>query len=132
MAKRGAKPKPAHLHLVAGTRNATRHGSEDELRRKVDASTKAFGQLTKPSYLTGEAAKAWKNWIVPAGWLDSSREAAAIAFCELWKEFRFNPAGFAASKHAQLRFYMAELGLTDERNRGDVTDERDEDSFFED
>jgi hypothetical protein len=119
MATRGAKPKPAHLRLVDGTRNATRHGSEESLRRKVDEAIAAFGKLTRPKHLKGEALVAWKRYIDPASWLDASREPAAIAFCELWSEFRFSPTGFAAAKHGQLRAYMSELGLTDERNRGD-------------
>ena len=40
------------------------------------------------------------------------REPAAIAFCELWQEFRKAPVSFQASKHAQMRAYMSELGLT--------------------
>ena len=52
--------------------------------------------------------------------------------CELWQEFRFCPTGFPAAKHGQLRAYMSELGLTDERNRiggddGKVKDEFDDD-----
>jgi hypothetical protein len=70
-----------------------------------------------PTGFKGEAAKAWKRYIASAGWLDSTREAAAIAFCELWQEFRFAPTSFPASKHGQMRAYMSELGLTDERNR---------------
>lgn len=117
MAKRGAKPKPAHLRLVEGTRNATRHGSEEGLKKKVERSATHFGKLTCPRFLKGEALAAWKKWIAPAFWLDGSKEAAAIAFCELWSEFRFGPSSFPASKHGQLRAYMSELGLTDERNR---------------
>lgn len=131
MATRGAKPKPAHLRLVDGTRNATRHGSEKELREKVDAAIAAFGKLTRPKHLKGEALAAWKRYIEPASWLDASREPAAIAFCELWSEFRFNPTGFAAAKHGQLRAYMSELGLTDERNRGDDGNSSDEDDTFD-
>ncbi len=129
MATRGAKPKPAHLHLVNGTRNATRHGSEDALRTAVETALKAFGTLKRPPALKGEARKAWDHYIAPAAWLDGSREPAAIAFCELWSEFRFNPTGFPASKHGQLRAYMGELGLTDERNRAPV-DHAEEDEFF--
>lgn len=40
-----------------------------------------------------------------------------MAFCVLWDEFRTNPRNFGAAKHAQMRAYMADLGLTDERNR---------------
>lgn len=132
MATRGAKPKPKHLRLVDGTRNATRHGSETDLRRDVEKSVAAFGALKRPSSIKGEALKAWKRFIEPAAWLDGSREPAAIAFCELWKEFQFNPAGFPASKHGQMRAYMSELGLTDERNRGDFDDGSEKDEFFED
>jgi len=85
-----------------------------------------------PSGMKGEAAKAWKRYIVPAGWLDATREAAAIAFCELWSEFRFNPTGFPASKHGQLRAYMSELGLTDERNRTEDGTQKEKDEFFDD
>jgi phage terminase small subunit len=131
MAQRGAKPKPARLRLVDGTHNVTRHGAKAEVEKQVEAAEAGFGKLTKPSYLKGQAAWAWKRYIEPAAWLDASREAAAIAFCELWQEFRDGPRMFPASKHGQLRAYMAELGLTDERNRADVGKE-DKDEFFND
>lgn len=131
MVKRGAKPKPAHLRLVDGTRNVTRHGTEADLRQKAEQSVRAFGALTRPRHLKGEGLVAWKRYIEPAAWLDASREPAAIAFCELWQEFRFAPTSFPASKHGQLRAYMSELGLTDERNR--VLDESKaaKDEFFD-
>ena len=130
MATRGAKPKPAMLRLVDGTRNVTRHGSEKYLRKTADEAIESFGKLTRPA-LKGEALKAWKKYIEPASWLDASREPAAIAFCELWSEFRFNPTGFPASKHGQMRAYMSELGLTDERNRAEKDDDG-KDEFFDD
>ena len=131
MATRGAKPKPIKLRLVDGTHNVTRHGEREIAGQRVEQSAQTFGKLSRPSGLKGEGLKAWKRYIEPAGWLDGSREAAAIAFCELWDEFRFNPKGFPASKHGQLRAYMSELGLTDERNRREVeSEERDE--FFDD
>lgn len=133
MATRGAKPKPAHLRLVDGTRNATRHGSEKQLRKQVEEAVERFGKLSKPpSWMKGAALAAWKKYIAPADWLDGSREPAAIAFCELWGEFQDGPKFFPAAKHGQLRAYMSELGLTDERNRkdGDVKQEKDE--FFGD
>lgn len=116
MAKRGVKPKAAHLRLVDGTRNVTRHGTEEELRKTVETG-QAFGKPVRPKHFKGDAASAWKRYIEPASWLDGSKEPAAIAFCELWQEFRFAPTSFPASKHGQLRAYMSELGLTDERNR---------------
>ncbi len=132
MATRGAKPKPIKLRLVDGTNNITRHGSEADAREKVQAANEAFGKPAKPKEFKGQAAWAWKRFIEPAAWLDASREAAAIAFCELWQEFRFCPTGFPAAKHGQMRAYMSELGLTDERNR--VADgKKDElDEFFGD
>ena len=132
MATRGVKPKPAQLRLIDGTRNSTRHGSETALREKAEAAITAFGKLAMPKHLKGEAAKAWKQYIAPAAWLDASRGAAALAFCELWKEFLELPARFPASKHGQLRSYMSELGLTDERNRKDVNDGKAKDEFFGD
>lgn len=131
MAIRGAKPKPAMLRLVDGTRNPTRHGSETKLREAAEAPAESFGKLVRPKGMKGEGLAAWKRYIEPAYWLDGSREAAAIAFCELWQEFRFAPTRFPASKHGQMRAYMSELGLTDERNR--VEKERDDkDEFFDD
>jgi hypothetical protein len=115
---------------VDGTRNVTRHGTEDDLKRVIETGA-AFGKLTRPKYLKGEAAKAWDSWIAPASWLDGSKAAAAIAFCELWSEFRFAPTSFPASKHGQMRAYLSELGLTDERNRLGK-DEKPKDEFFED
>lgn len=119
MATRGAKPKPVGLRLVDGTNNVTRHGKVDDAKKKAANALQAFGKLTQPKHLKGEGLAAWRRYIAPADWLDGSREPSAIAFCELWQEFRFCPTGFPAAKHGQLRAYMSELGLTDERNRGD-------------
>ncbi|MDG2512442.1 hypothetical protein P7B04_06995 [Sphingobium yanoikuyae] len=130
MATRGAKPKAVKLRLVDGTHRNTRHGDSKAAREAVEEAATSFGKLVKPSSLKGAAATAWKKFIEPAGWLDGSREPAAIAFCELWKEFMFNPTGFPASKHGQMRAYMSELGLTDERNRGDHGSKKEEDEFF--
>lgn len=131
MATRGAKPKPVALRLVDGTSNVTRHGSDEAARAKAEKSEQAFGSPIKPKYFKGDALAAWKRYIEPASWLDASREPAAIAFCELWQEFRFCPTGFPASKHGQLRAYMSELGLTDERNRT-TDDDKGKDEFFDD
>lgn len=130
MAARGAKPKPSHLRLIDGTRRATRHGTEAELRERAESAQAKFGSLTKPKHLKGAGAQAWKSYIEPASWLDASKEPAAIAFCELWQEFRFAPTSFPASKHGQMRAYMSELGLTDERNRLGKG-EKPKDEFFD-
>lgn len=127
MATRGARPKPAVLRIVEGTHNVTRHGAEGKAREAVEAGAAQFGKLTQPAGMKGEGLKAWKRYIAPAWWLDVSKEAAAIAFCELWQEFRFSPTAFPAAKHGQMRAYMQELGLTDERNRlGDAPKPKDE------
>jgi len=131
MAARGAKPKPAHLRLVDGTHRKTRHGDSEKVREKTERVLTTFGKLERPKFLKGHALTAWKEFIEPASWLDGSRKPAAIAFCSLWQEFRDAPRGFAASRHSQMRAYMAELGLTDERNRNDDPDE-DKDEFFGD
>jgi hypothetical protein len=132
VAKRGAKPKPAHLRLVDGTRNVTRHGSEEKLREQVDASVASFGKLERPKGFKGPALDCWKRLIEPATWLDRSRYASAVALCELWQEFKFAPTAFPASKHGQMRAYMSELGLTDERNRVIDESKKDKDEFFDD
>ncbi len=128
MASRGAKPKAAHLRLVDGTHRNTRHGDSGDAREMIEGSSAAFGGLTKPKSLKGAGLAGWKRYIEPAFWLDASREPIAIAFCELWHEFRQAPTNFPASKHGQMRAYMSELGLTDERNRmiDDSKSERDE------
>lgn len=132
MAARGVKPKPAHLRLVDGTHRQTRHGAKQAAQEVVAGAMKAFGAPAKPKHLKGEAAAAWNKYIEPASWLDGSKEPAAIAFCELWAEFRFAPTSFPASKHGQLRAYLNELGLTDERNRGDFDPKKGGDEFFDD
>jgi hypothetical protein len=131
MAARGAKPKPAHLRLVDGTHRKTRHGDGERAREKAERVLATFGKLERPKFLKGHALNAWKQFIEPATWLDGSRAPAAIAFCELWQEFRDAPRGFPASRHGQMRAYMAELGLTDERNRAD-DGKSDPDEFFDD
>ncbi len=129
MATRGAKPKSARLRLVDGTHRTTRHGDPRSAGALADGAAKAFGKPERPRGLKGEGLKAWKRYIEPASWLDGSKEAAAIAFCELWSEFRLNPASFQAAKHGQMRAYMSELGLTDERNR--TVDDEEPDEFFD-
>lgn len=132
MATRGAKPKPVALRLVDGTHNVTRHGSAAKAKEATETVVASFGKLQRPKGMKGEALAAWKRYIEPADWLDGSREPAAIAFCELWQEFRFAPVVFPASKHGQLRAYMSELGLTDERNRAAGDDKKEKDEFFGD
>lgn len=129
MAKRGPKPKAAHLRLVEGTVKPSRHGTAEQLKAKAEAGAK-FGPCIKPAWLKGEAAVAWRKWIEPASWLDASREPAAIAFCELWALFRHGSRSFPAALHSQLRSYQSDLGLTDERNRR--LPEKPRDEFFDD
>jgi hypothetical protein len=129
MATRGARPKAAHLRLVDGTHRTTRHGTVGEARKQAETAVDTFGKLQRPKFLKGEAARAWNDWIQPAPWLDGSKKAAAIAFCELWQEFRDGPRAFPASKHGQMRAYMSELGLTDERNRTANDKPKDDDGF---
>jgi hypothetical protein len=117
MGRPGPKGKPVLLRLVDGTHDAYKHGDRAKAREMAEQSRAAFGALERPAFLRGEARRAWDTYIAPATWLDRSREAAAIAFCELWAEFRFHPPTFPAAKHGQMRAYMGELGLTDERNR---------------
>ncbi|MGY4499162.1 phage terminase small subunit [Bradyrhizobium sp. GM24.11] len=128
---RGRKPKPPHLRLVDGTHRPDRHGDTQKIRDDVSAAAAAFGPLERPKYLKGFAREAWARFITPATWLDGSRSAAAVAFCELWSEFRSSPAQFPAAKHTQLRGYMADLGLTDQRRRP-VDQSPDRDEFFDD
>lgn len=132
MAARGAKPKAAHLRLVDGTHRKNRHGDAAAARESVEKAVSSFGKLTRPSHLKSHALSAWKKYIEPADWLDASREPAALAFCELWQEFRFAPVSFPASKHGQMRAYMSELGLTDERNRVLDDSKKEKDEFFDD
>lgn len=115
MAKRGVKPKPAALRVVDGTHRDDRHGEMPEEAHKADP-------LDKPEELAGPASDAWDKWIDSASWLDWSKEPAAIAFCYLWAEFKSDPDEFQSARHAQMRAYMNELGLTDERNRGKSDD----------
>lgn len=133
MAVRGAKPKAAHLRVIDGTHRVDRHGNKAEIQADIDEKAGIFGALERPTYLKGEARKAWERYITPMTWLDASREPSAILFCELWQEFRDNPRSFNATKHAQLRALMSEIGLTDERNRGGATDPgKKRDEFFDD
>jgi hypothetical protein len=129
---RGRKPKGRHLRLVDGTHRTERHGDAGVAREAVEKAAIRFGSMERPKYLTGEA-RAWARYIAPARWLDASREPAAIAFCELWKELRLAPANFQAAKHSQLRAYMSELGLTDQRNRVlDADKAKTKDEHFDD
>ncbi len=99
MAARGVKPKPIK-RLVDGTHRPTRHGKANAAEAAVAEADASFGKPVMPEGMEGEGAKAWKRYIAPAGWLDATREAAAIASCELWQEFRLSPTGFPTSNTA--------------------------------
>lgn len=127
----GPKPISAKMRAIMGTNRTTRHGHESDMRVMAEAAARTFGAPQCPDYLKGEAPAAWDRFIKPAYWLDGSREAAAVAFCTLWAEFLASPMTFVAAKHAQMRGYMAVLGLTDERNRHAVPEQPDDpDGFF--
>ena len=115
--------------MIDGTHRTTRHGQEGEVRGAIEQSVSSFGGLSRPKGLKGAGLAAWRRYIEPAYWLDAAREPVAIAFCELWHEFRLSPTNFTAARHGQMRAYMSELGLTDERNRvidASKTEEKDE------
>lgn len=131
MATRGAKPKSNVLRLVTGTHRTTRHGDEKAAKALADKVISSFGKLERPKHLRGHALNAWKDFIEPATWLDGSKMPLAVSFCELWKEFRDSPRSFPASRHGQMRAYLSELGLSDERNRVEKP-EKEKDEFFGD
>jgi hypothetical protein len=124
MIRRGPKPKSPQLRLVEGNYRPDRHGPAPE-------RAPPLARLEMPKGMKGKAADAWRRFIAPANWLDKFKEPSAIAFCELWAEFQAMPGLFVASRHAQMRAYMGELGLTDTRNRP-VTDLPKTDEFFDD
>src|SRR3546814_13129255 len=99
MATRGAKPKPAHLRLVDGTHRNTRHGKKEEGAAAVEATNSIFGALPRPSYLKGEARKAWDRYIAPLTRLDVSRDQYTILFSEPWKDFREGQRSFNEKQH---------------------------------
>lgn len=131
MAARGAKPKPAHLRLINGTHREDRHGSAAAAKQAVEKARESFGDLEKPKWMKGEAAKAWKEFIEPCYWLDGSAAPTAIVFCELWAEFRRAPNAFSASRHTAMRLARNDLGLMDDRARGGAPGEEDKDEFFD-
>jgi hypothetical protein len=59
-----------------------------------------------------------------------ARGAAAIAFCELWRELRLSLTRFPAAKHGQMRGYMSDLGLTNAGVRA-VAKQEPFDEFFD-
>lgn len=130
MARSGAKPSPAQHRILAGTHRRTRHGDPQDVADRVDQFRDAFGPISAPEGLPPKAMEAWIRFIQPATWLDASREPAAIAFCHLWAEFLEDPKAFQSARHGQMRAYMNELGLTDERNRRAVGDENPENPWL--
>jgi hypothetical protein len=127
MASRGRKRVPDHLRLVTGNMNTTRHGTEDEIRSRVEQGKKKFGPLVKPEIFNlkkyAEASITWDRYIAKAWWLDASREVLAIAYCMLVQELFKKGGNLATAKHSQLRAYASELGLSDERKRPSNADQ---------
>jgi hypothetical protein len=129
---RGRKPTPPHLRPIEGTHRPHRHEIESKAREAVATSAANFGPLRLPAQFKRFAREAWKKYIEPANWLDASRQPAAIAFCELWQELRSAPTSFPAARHSQMRAYMSELGLTDQRKLPPVGQQNEKDEHFDD
>jgi hypothetical protein len=136
MGVRGVKRKPVALKVLEGSK-VTRKTDKSALRRdlpkkqiaRMTAEERAFGPPEMPAHFKGEAARTWKRYVVPAPWLTKAREPAAIAFCELWEEYREDPRSFSAARHNVMRRYMNELGFTDERYRYDPSEDEEEEFF---
>lgn len=132
MGQTGRKPAQAAVRLVTDSHRTTRHGDQAQAEENAAKSAATFGNLEEPPHLFGQGLRAWRRYIAPAWWLDASREVCAIAFCDLWHEYCQGRKAFTAAKHQQLRNYMQELGLTDERNRFGVGRDKTGDEFFDD
>lgn len=115
-APRGRKPKAPALHLVEGTRNTTKHGSEDKVRDA--AASSELTPLVKPENLLAKIDDIWDQHISPCTWLDAHMEPSAFAWCCLYEEFTDSPRHMVAGRIAQMRALASELGLTDPRQRG--------------
>lgn len=132
MAQTGRKPVNPQLRLVNDAHRLDRHGDVKAAKEAVQRAKGSFGNLAMPDDLDDEGKRAWSRYIMPAWWLDASREVTAIAFVRLWQKHQRDPDSFTAANHQQLRSYMAELGLTDERNRFGVGRDKTGDEFFDD
>lgn len=127
---RGPAARSPKLKLVDGTHRTTRHGRREEVEANARRSAEAFGRLKRPDDLEGAAADIWDQCIAPAWWLDASRMPTVMALCEIWKDFKKSPSDFPQWKHVQMRVYLRELGLTEERNRiSSGPQEKEDDNF---
>jgi len=135
MALPGAMPLPAMVHNLKGTKIAARIKSPisraEQDRRALEESSRPLERPPNNRFTCREAADRWEEMIAPCQWLDQSKLAAALAFCELFYEFESDPKGFSAQKHGQFRGYMADLGLTDIRNRIGGHMKKEKDEFFD-
>lgn len=127
MTTRGPRLKRPELRLVDGRAHHGPKRSASRAKALIKQDRRSFGPLKMPGHLGEAGRQAWQDYIVPATWLTKSREMTAILLCELWEESRDDTKAFTAAKHAQLRAYMAELGLTDERKR-DINESEEEDN----
>jgi hypothetical protein len=91
-----------------------------------DIRLRNLGSVVPPDDLQDAARQAWSRYIEPCVWLDASREPLAVAFCRLWQEFTDDPNASSAARHGQLRLYLQELGLSDERARTAAEGNREE------
>lgn len=132
MARRGAKPTPPALRLIEGRMKPDKVSKSSVARaRAPDARARAtFGPVQCPKYFGPTERKAWEAYIAPSLWLDRSREPIAIMFCQLWAQYQVDPTSFHIAKHREMRACMAELGLTDERNRVGNPEDANEEGFF--
>lgn len=109
MAVRGRKPETAQIHKLRGTERKDRHGTEDE---RVTLPAEA---PDPPDYLTGDQKQEWfrvVNAMKDAGVIASADQAALEGYVLLVDQMRKEREEFPASRHGQLRGYIAVLGLS--------------------
>ena len=82
MAIRGRKPKPTKLRLLDGVPGHSRPINERE--------PQPTGPLTKPDFVTGEAAKEWDRAIgaMPDGLYTAADAPVLAVYCVAWVLFR--------------------------------------------
>jgi phage terminase small subunit len=102
MAIRGRKPKPTHLKLVTGNPGK---------RPLPEGAPEIGGDLAKPKYLKGKAARIWDDVVGTCVWFGPADVYAIGMFCSLQAEYERGPTKMIAARIAQLRAVRSELGL---------------------
>ncbi len=110
----GRPPTPAHMKLVKGTHDASRHGDKPEAKaKKASTPAPALKVPNAPAWMTAGGKREWRRVCkILTGIIDERDRGMMAQYCFMYSRLEEEPYSFTATDHAQFRMLQNDLGLS--------------------